>query len=261
MDLGFLSTKSQFNSKDYNQLTSWTEYSVKQAKKIIAISEFTRKDVINYYHKDPSDVIVSYPAYDEATFKPTPNPQTPLRYGIHKPYLLFLSSLKPSKNVEGLVKAFFEFKKSTRLDISLVIAGKKAWLYEQIFELVKELNLSRDVIFTGFVAESDVPSLMTESRAFIMPSFFEGFGIPVLEAMACGVPVILSNVASLPEVGGEAGIYVNPKDPATIALGIKEALGKNRKHYISAGQKQVKKFSWDKCASETLNIIKSCKIN
>jgi glycosyltransferase involved in cell wall biosynthesis len=262
MDLGFLSTRSQFNTKDYNQLTRWTEYSVMQAKKILAISEFTKKDIVSYYHKNPDDITVSYLAYDEQMFKPAPNPKVPLKYGIHKPYILFLSSLKPSKNVEGLVKAFFEFKKNyKRKDLALVIAGKKAWLYEQIFELVKKLDLSGDVIFTGFVDETDVPALMTEAQAFAMPSFFEGFGIPVLEAMACGTPVIVSNVASLPEVAGNAGIFVDPKDPSSIAQGIREAFGKDRNRYISLGLSQVKKFSWSKCAQETLEVIESCKIN
>jgi len=259
MDLGFLSTRSQFTAKDFNQLKHWTEYSVARAAKVLAISEFTRQDVIKFYHRRPEDVIVTHLAYDDKMFKPVSNPAVLKKFGITGKYFLFLSSLKPSKNVEGLIRAYHQFKLSSAGPVpKLVIAGKKAWLFDQIFALVKDLQLEADVIFTGFVAETDVPPLMTQSAAFILPSFFEGFGIPVLEAMACGTPVVVSRVASLPEVAGSAGIYIDPYNLDSICAGLTEALGKNRRKYITAGLTQVRQFSWVKTAQKTLEVLTSC---
>lgn len=254
MDLGFLQTPEQFTAKDFNQLKSWTGYSVRQAAKIIAISEYTKKDIISGYGIDPHRITVTYLGYDKHLFKPTRRPSVLKKYSITEPYLLFLSSLKPSKNIEGLIRAFSE---TDAKDYSLVIAGKKAWLYDRIFQLVKDLKLEGRVIFTGFVEETEVPVLMTHASAFVMPSFHEGFGIPVLEAMACGTPVVVSKAASLPEVAGPAGIYVDPHDPATIAGGLKTALGPDRQKYIRASQSQAKKFSWAACARSTLSVLES----
>ncbi len=258
MDLGFLTSKDQFTAHDYNQLTSWTAYSVNRAKKILAISEFTRQDVITNYKKNPNDIIVTHLAHDSDLFKPTPGPEIPKKYGINRPYFFFLSSLKPSKNIEGLIRAFSQFKKTGGdPNIMLVVAGKKAWLYDEIFALTKELNLTADVLFPGFVDKADVPALMTEASAFVMPSFFEGFGIPVLEAMACGTPVVVSKVASLPEVAGNAGIYIDPTDINSITTGLKTALGPQRQKFITAGLNQVKKFSWADTAAKTLQVLES----
>jgi glycosyltransferase involved in cell wall biosynthesis len=254
-----LTTREQFTAKDFNQLKQWTAYSAVRARKIIAISEFTRQDIISHYHRRPEDVIVTHLAYDAGTFRPTPDAGVLKKYGIDGKYLLFLSSLKPSKNVEGLIRAYARLCPAAGKSVpKLVIAGKKAWLFDRIFALVEELGLQSKVIFTGFVDEADVPALMTGASVFAMPSFFEGFGIPVLEAMACGTPVVVSAVASLPEVAGEAGIYVNPHDLASITAGLKTALGKNRQKYITAGLNQVKKFSWSQTACQTLKVLESC---
>lgn len=253
MDLGFLKTPEQFTKKDFNQLKSWTGYSVRQAKKIIAISNFTKLDLMSAFNLPDANIAVSYPSYDSKLFKPTKDIKVLEQYGIKSPYLLFLSSLKPSKNVEGLIKAFstLSFKRLT-----LVIAGKKGWLYDKIFDLVKELKLEKRIIFTGFVAESDVPVLMTMAECYVLPSFHEGFGIPVLEAMACGTPVVTSNIASLPEVAGEAGIFINPTNIQSIREGIETALA-NRQKFAQLGLKRVKSFSWTKSASEILAVLES----
>ncbi len=252
MDLGFLKTPEQFTKKDFNQLNSWTSYSVKKAKKIVAISEATKKDIINRYHRPSQDIVVSYPSYDKNMFTPQIKPEILSKYSITAPYLLFLSTLKPSKNVSGLVQAFALLKTNK---YSLVIAGKKGWLYEDIYKQVKSLGLENQVTFTGFVDESDVPVLMSMSSAFVMPSFYEGFGIPVLEAMACGTPVVISDIASLPEVGGEAAIYVDPHDPSSIAAGIKTAIGPKRTEFVKKGLNQVKSFDWHKTALQVIATL------
>ncbi len=258
MDLGFLKTPDQFTPKDFNQLKHWTSYSVQNAKKIIAISEYTKNDIIENYKKNPADICVTYPSYDKKLFKPTKNPAVLKKYGISSPYILFLSSLKPSKNVEGLIRAFDELKLSK---MDLVICGKKGWLYDQIFHLVKNLKLENRVHFTGFIEEAEVPVLMSMSEAFVLPSFFEGFGIPVLEAMACGVPVVTSDIASLPEVGGDAAIYVDPTDIGSIAAGIKIALGPKKPQFVRDGLSRVKSFDWAKTAAQTLICLETATAN
>lgn len=250
MDLGFLQTPEQFTPKDFNQLKSWTGYSVRNAAKIIAISQDTKQDIIKNYHKNPTDIVVTPLGYNAKIFKKSHVPK--------KPYILFLSSLKPSKNVEGLIKAFDLLKIE---NLKLKIVGKKAWLYEQIFALVKQLGLEDRIKFTGFVDEATKVTLMQEASAFVLPSFYEGFGIPVLEAMACGTPVVISNRTSLPEVAGNAGIYVDPHSPASIAEGIKTAIGPKREEFVHAGLKRVKLFSWAKCAQVTLTCLETATAN
>ncbi len=250
MDLGFLQTPEQFTPKDLNQLKSWTAYSVKNAAKIIAISQYTKKDIVKNYHRDPQDIVVTLLGYNTKLFKSTNKPP--------KPYILFLSSLKPNKNVEGLIRAFYELR---TMNYELVIAGKKAWAYDQIFTLVKQLGLENKVKFTGFVRDATKLTLMQEASAFVLPSFHEGFGIPVLEAMACGTPVVISDVASLPEVGGDAAIYIDPHDPKSIAQGIIEAIGPKRNQWVKKGLERVKLFSWAKCAQQTLKCLETATAN
>jgi glycosyltransferase involved in cell wall biosynthesis len=254
MDLGFLNTPEQFTARDFNQLKNWTAYSVKKAAKIIAISEYTKKDILRVYNRQPDDVAVTYPGYDTGLFRPTTSRAVLTKYGLNKPYILFVGSLKPSKNIEGLIRAF------SLLNLpgtDLVITGKKGWLYDRIFKLVVDLNLEKKVIFTGFVKEDEVPILMSSAGAFVMPSFYEGFGIPVLEAMACGTPVVISDVASLPEVAGVAGIYVQPKNVNSIAAGIKIALGQERQKFIRLGLAQTKRFDWVKTARASISVLES----
>lgn len=254
MDLGFLQTPDQFTPRDFNQLKSWTAYSVKNAAKVIAISEYTKKDIIKNYHKSPADIVVTLLGYNAKLFKQTNQPKKPSK----KPYILFLSSLKPSKNVEGLIRAFYELR---TMNYELVIAGKKAWLYEKIFDLVKQLGLENTVKFTGFVDEATKVTLMQEASAYVLPSFHEGFGIPVLEAMACGTPVVVSNVASLPEVGGDAAVYVDPYNTESIAQGIIDAIGPERSRRVKRGLKRVKLFSWAKTAQATLQCLETATAN
>jgi glycosyltransferase involved in cell wall biosynthesis len=279
MDLGFLKYPDQFTAADLRQLTAWTQYSVRKAKKIITISEFSRQDIVTSYHRSPDDITVVYPGYDAKYDQPVPDPGVLIKYGIKSPYLLFLSSLKPSKNVEGLINGFNKFistppsspptakpraseklggdREGVEKKITLVIAGKKAWLYDEIFKLVQTLGLSDRVIFTGFVDEADTPALLAQAAAFVLPSFYEGFGIPVLEAMAAGVPVVVSRAASLPEVAGPAGIYVDPDSVAGIAAGIRTALGPGKPRFVSAGLKRVKLFRWAQSARQTLLCLEA----
>jgi glycosyltransferase involved in cell wall biosynthesis len=165
--------------------------------------------------------------------------------------------LKPSKNIEGLIDAY-SIVRSKIGEVKLVIAGKKGWLYENIFKKVKKLSLDKDVIFTDYIHESDKHGLIKGAKAFVLPSFWEGFGMDVINALACGTPVIVSRVASLPEVAGDAGVYVDPNNIKSISEALRKVLLMPQTEYnmlIKAGLKQAKRFSWDKSAEKTLNVL------
>jgi len=255
MDLGYMRFPQHFTKPIYWKLKLWTGLSIKRARHIFAISESTKNDIIRYYKVNLDKITITYPGYDKKKFntkvKEEKVKKVSQKYRIKGDYLLFLSTLKPRKNVEGLLEAF---KNLEIKGLKLVIAGRKGWLFQSIFAKAKELGLESKVVFTGFVDEADVPALMKGAKVFILPSFWEGFGIPVVEAMACSTPVVVSNAGSLPEIVGEGGIIINPYNPEEIAQGIEKAID-NRDDLIKKGLRQAQKFSWQKCAEKTIKIL------
>lgn len=258
MDLGYLNTSEHFRKRDYWQLKLWSAWSIAASKKVFAISESTKADIIKHYPKAKDKVVVTYLGYDAAKFRPDINREVidrvKTKYGIRGDYILFLSTLKPSKNISTLLKAFKGLSGDFVLP-SLVIAGKKGWMYNDIFAEVKALNLEERVIFTDYVDEADKPSLIAGARVFVLPSLWEGFGIDPLNAMACGVPVVVANIASLPEVVGDAGILIDPNKTESLEQGIRKVLSADKRQYnrmVQAGLAQAKKFSWEKTARATL---------
>lgn len=228
--------------------------SVKKAKKIIAVSESTKRD-INKFLKIPAHKIkVIYEGIDKRVKK---NLKVKEKFGIKNKFIFFLGTLEPRKNIVGLIKAFNKLRgTSIYKNYQLVIAGAKGWLFKDIFETVKDLKLSKKVIFTDYVSQEDKIGLLDAASLFVFPSFYEGFGLPVLEAMRQGTPVICSNITSLPEVAGQAAILVNPYKIKDISQAIQKVLT-DRKLYnqlLGAGFEQAKRFAWEKCARETLKI-------
>lgn len=260
-DLGYLEFSGQFRKYDFWQLKYWSAISIFISKYIIAVSKSTKKDIVRHYPSASKKTLVTHHGYDKKRFNPKISStfvrRAKKKYSIGKDYVLFIGTLKPSKNLEGLLEAWKTVLKNFP-DISLVIAGKKGWLYKTVFEKVEELNLGQSVILTGYISEKEKPALIKGAEAFVLPSFWEGFGMDVLNAMACGTPVVVSRIASLPEVAGKAGIYINPYRIESIAEGIKKVLEMPEKEYnklVSAGLEQVKKFSWEKTARETMEIL------
>ncbi len=228
--------------------------SIKRADKIVTISQFSKNQIIKHYNVAPEDIVIIPCAADSKRFFPVSDreelrQQLCPKYGIDGKYYLYLGTLEPRKNISRLVEAYDKaVKKCANLPL-LVIAGGKGWLYEEIFRRVEELGLSRRVVFTGYVDDSDVPLLMNGAEAFCFPSLYEGFGMPPLEAMCCGVPVIVSNTSSLPEVTGDCGISVDPYSTDEIA----EALIKMTDREFNEAQRiksveRAKIFSWEKSA-------------
>ena len=211
MDMSFERFGTEyFTAYDINQLKRWTPLSVRKAKKVLTISEFSKGEIIRLYGTNPDKVEVVYPGFDKATFHGKV-PKTKVlsvkkKYAITGSYLLYWGTLQPRKNIVRLIDAF------SKLDaphLKLVIVGKKGWLYDQILDQAKRLGISDRVIFTGFAPTDDLPGLIKGARAFVLPSLYEGFGMPAVEAQAVGAVVVVSRVSSLPEVVGESGIFID----------------------------------------------------
>jgi len=260
MDLGYLEFSGQFKKYDFWQLTLWSAWSILVSKGIIAISENTKDDIVRHYPFASKKIYVTPLAYDKSLFNLNV-PHDDVRrvrqtYGTSDNYILFISTLKPNKNVEGLIEAYAAI--ADQIDENLVIAGKKGWLYGSIFTKVKQLNMENRVIFTDFVTEEDKPGLIAGAKLFALPSYWEGFGLDVLSAMACGVPVLVSDQGSLPEVVGGAGIIVDPYHVQEISRGLLKVLKMNQKEYNELAEKgltRVKDFSWEKTAQKTLEVL------
>lgn len=265
MDLGYLEDTDQFRPYDYWQLKLWSDYSMGVSKSIIAISGQTERDIVRQDVNRATKTFITHLGFDSRQFNLDKDSKSILktksRYLIANEYLLFISTLKPSKNIEGLLNAWAliesDYKRTT-----LVIAGKKGWLFDSIFALTKNLKIEDRVIFTGFITERDKVNLIKGAKAFVLPSFWEGFGIDVLSSMASGVPVVVSNIGSLPEVAGKAGIYLNPHKVISIKKALQKVLDLNKKDYnslVKLGLEQSSKFSWKKTAKQTLEIIEAIK--
>ncbi len=264
-DLSYLYFPELFNKNDLYQLTNWSKYSINNSKHIIAVSKKTKEDILKNYKIPSAKVSVTYEGYDENRFKPQSKAaidKVKAKYKIERDYVIFVGTLQPRKNIGGLIKAFDQLIRDQRpenRDLKLIVVGKKGWLYESIFQIVKDLKLQNKVIFTDFAPDSDIPALISGARCYVLPSLWEGFGIPVIEAQACGVPTIVSNVSSLPEVVGDSAILIDPNSTKSIAIAIEKVLvsEKTRTDLVAKGFKNIKRFSWQKCAQETLKVIEN----
>ena len=228
---------------------------VKRANKIIAISESTKKDLLNRYDSiKPKKVSVIYEGVDDLS---TRDLKLKHNYGN---YILYVGGVDVRKNIKGLAKIFFEYKEKNDSDIKLVLAGKEFDNKQELndlgwFEVINKSKYKKDIIYAGYVDDNELNALYKNSKAFVFPSLYEGFGLPVLEAMAMGAPVVAFDNSSIPEVAGDAAILCsNDKE---FEAGIEKIVNdsKFRKSLIEKGYKQVHKFSWEKTAKETLKVI------
>lgn len=261
LDVSYLKFPELFKSTDLNQLTKWTKYSAKKAKGILTISEASKGDIIKTYGVSEDRVTVTYPGIKlPPSLKLWRAGKTKMqnllkeKYNINGKFVLFVGTLQPRKNIARLIEAF------SRLNVSgldLIIVGKKGWKFEEILASPKKFEVENKVRFLDSVTDEDLPVFYKNAVCFVLPSLYEGFGLPVLEAMGQGCPVITSNISSLPEAGGEAALYVDPLDVNDIAKKLKLLIGDGdlRQKLIKKGYEQVKKFSWEKTARETLGVL------
>ncbi|MDQ5954196.1 MAG: hypothetical protein QG583_124, partial [Patescibacteria group bacterium] len=256
MDLAFFHFADYFTKKDLAQLHSWTKYSVIKAKKIITISEATKSDIIKFYKVSGEKIHVIYPGIKPSLLSNShmSNDDVKKKYAIDSKFILFVGTLQPRKNIARLIEAFSLLNDK---EVKLVIVGKKGWKYEEILEAPKKFGCEEKVVFLNFVPEEDLQVLYKNAELFAFPSLYEGFGLPVLEAMKFNCPVLTSNVSSLPEAGGDAAHYCNPESTESIKEGIEKILEdrKYRVNLIEKGKENIKKFSWEKAAKETLAVL------
>lgn len=257
MDLSYIHYPQLFRKSDLYQLKNWTKYSAKKAAKIFTISEFSKNDIIKTYGKNPEDIVVTYPGIKQVSsikYEVLSMSEIDKKFGIKNPYILFVGTLQPRKNIVKLVEAFSRLKNQK---MALVIVGKRGWLFDEILASPKRYGVENRVKFLDFVGDEDLPSLYKNATCFVLPSLYEGFGLPVLEAMKYGCPVILSKVSSLPEAGGDAALYFDPSDTNDITEKMEKVISseKLRQEMIKKGYEQVKKFSWEKTARQTLKVL------
>ena len=249
MDLAFLKFPESFLKKDLQKLKAWTKYSVKQAAHIITISAHTKSDINKVYQIPKSKITVAYPAINQST--------TPIK-SIKSNYLLYLGTLQPRKNLINLVKAFSQIQ-AQYPQLKLIIAGKKGWLYQSLFNLVKKLKLNNRVIFKGFVSSSEADKLIKNAKLFILPSLYEGFGIPVVKAMSLHTPILVSNNSSLKEIVQNTGSYIEPPfDDNQIKQGIIRALSLSEdknKQLTKKAKIRVQQFNWAITGKKILEVI------
>ena len=267
MDLSYIHYPYMFKKSDLYQLKNWTLYSVQKSKKIITISKSSKNDIIGYYKLDNDKVVVVYPGIKEKGInlqaKSMDNSKKlRAKYNIRGKYILFVGTLQPRKNIVRLIEAFgkilSEFSNSKEKELELIIVGKKGWFYQDILNAPQKNNIEKNVKFLDFVENEELPALYKEAVCFVLPSLYEGFGLPVLEAMQFGCPVLASNISSLPEAGADAAVYFDPYNVNDIADKLKKVIENEelRKEMREKGFRQIKKFSWEKAATETLDIIK-----
>ena len=260
MDLSFLYFPETFLKRDLWQLKNWTNYSVKKAAKVITISQASKADIMKAYGIRDEKIEVIYPGIDADLFndrqETAEKTRLRLKYGLDSDYLLYIGTLQPRKNLKKLFQAL-ELTVKTKKDLKLVITGKKGWLYQDLFEKREAKKLKGKLIFTGFVPDSDLPSLYRQAKALVLPSLYEGFGIPAVEAMACGIPVAVSDISSLPEIVGGAALLFDPYDAAQISQAINSACynEKVRQRLIASGKKRAAFFSWQKSGRRLLDTL------
>jgi len=257
-DLAFLHYPEQYPGMKQRYLKAMTRLSVRRAAKVIAVSEATRQDILANYRCDP-DKVVTIPNGVDAEMRVLPESDVRAfrrTQGLPDEFVLFLGTLQPRKNLETLLKAFGKI--AGQVDWPLVVAGALGWQYERIFQIVRHLGLSARVRFVGHVPGEHLPLWYNAATVFVYPSLYEGFGLPPLEAMACGTPVVASNVSALPEVVGDTGLMVDPLDVDALAGAILSLAGDAdlRQQLGQRGRQRAAGFSWRRTVERTVEVYR-----
>ena len=257
----FTRGKCKLRSSDY---LNWsTKFALKRVKKIISVSRFTKKEILSNYKIAESKISVVHNGFNNNLYKKSENEEELSRilfdYGLDKPYFLYVGRIEKKKNISLLIRSFNLYKERNKESKEkLVLVGNIGFGYDEIKYIISEFDLFKDIVMLGWVEERDMPYIFSGAEAFIFPSLYEGFGIPILQAMACGVPVIASDIEVLREVGGESPLFFNPFseddlcDKMELLIRDKDGV----KKMIEDGLLRSKNFSWEKCAKETLKEIK-----
>ena len=259
-DLGYIQYPQAHTRASRLYLHLSTLFSARAATRVIAISEATKRDLVRHYRIEPQKIKVVYHGRD-SDYAPVRDRQkleeTAARYGVAQPYCLHVGTLQPRKNLGMLVEAWERLRAEMERPPQLLLAGKRGWLYASLFEAVQSRGLEGLVKFADYVEQDDLPALYSGALAFTFPSLYEGFGLPPLEAMSCGTPVLASNASSLPEVVGEAGLLLSPREPQEWANAVKRVMESSalQEELSQKGLARAALFTWERCARETLAVL------
>ncbi|MCU0680292.1 MAG: glycosyltransferase family 4 protein [Planctomycetes bacterium] len=250
----------QSNSVDY---LDWsTKFALKKAKTIITVSEFTKKELLETYSVNPNKIVVIHNGYNSRLYqreaKPEAIKKTLDKYGLNQPFFLYVGRLEKKKNTPALIEAYALLREEhPEIDHELVLIGNASFGYDEVKYIIEEFDLDSKIKMLGWVEEQDMPLIFHAASTFIFPSKHEGFGIPVIQALACGIPTAVSDIPVLKEIAGEAVLTFDPNDKKDIMKAMYEvATDQNlRKSLIKKGYQRAENFSWFKCAQETLNEI------
>ncbi|MBN1314140.1 MAG: glycosyltransferase family 4 protein [Anaerolineales bacterium] len=262
-DLSFIYYPESLTAGRRLYLKTFTRLSCQRARQIIAISSSTRRDLVKQWNLSADKILVAYPGVGDQ-FRPLPAGEVEAyrrRLGLPELFILYLGTWEPRKNLVRLVQAFDLLRRSTSA-FKLVLAGGKGWLFDSILAMIESLNLQDHVIVTGYIPMEDLSLLYNAATLFTYPSIYEGFGLPVIEAMACGTPVVTSNVSSMPEAAGEgelcAGLTINPDDTDGLANAMYRACTDNslRRQMREKGLRQAANFNWNDTAKVTISAYR-----
>ncbi len=282
-DLGYLAFPAAHTARRRLELHLTTRWSLHAARRVIAISQATKDDLVRHYGADPARITVVHHGLSP-NFRPVSDPAVSARHGLNRPYFLYVGTIQPRKNLERLIEAFalagqimgnavaigdadpparryrFPGEAHPAPTPLLAIAGRQGWRTEAIERRAAALGIADRVRFLGYVPDADLPPLLSGALAFTFPSLYEGFGMPVLEAMACGAPVLTSTTSSLPEVAGDAALLVNPADTNAIAAALVRLAtdAPLRADLRARGLARAAHFTWERCARETLAVLLDC---
>lgn len=251
-DLGFKHFPKLYPAEEL-AYHNWTmNFSANHAKEIITPSEFTRQDLIKTYSLDPHKIHIVWHGFDKEKFRPNPKIKK-------KPYILFIGRLEEKKNVRGMIEAYGILRKEPRIRHQLVLAGSPGFGYDKIKAEIEKLpkDVRKDILELGYITQEEYVHRLQEADIFLFTTFFEGFGMPIVEAFACGTPVVTSNIASMPEIAGNAAMVVDPRKPFDIASALSKLINNEslKKLYILKGRVRSGLFSWEKAARETLAVL------
>lgn len=257
-DIAFKHYPEYIEAKNLKFLERRVPEAIKKSTKILAVSEYTKWDIVKTYGADPNKIIVTHNAVDMDRFKKTQlTSKIKNKYKLPDDYILYLGTIEPRKNIANLLRAYSKLPKNIKEHYPLVLAGGGGWNDDEIKSEIEKVKKDSQIIETGYVDEKDIPALYSGAELFLYPSHFEGFGMQILEAMACGTPVLTANNSSLTEVGGDAAYYVDDKSIDSIRNGIEKLLSEPdlRKELVKKGKQQIKKFSWKESAQKIIDAI------
>lgn len=263
-DISFAVHPEFFTRRDRILLGTLVPRSLRLAQRVIVDAEYTKQDLLRVYGLNPATIAV-IPLAADPKYQPGDREQArrfvAQRHSLSAGFVLYVGTLQPRKNVATLVRAFARFKRRTRWPHKLLIVGKPKYLYDAVFDALRECPDPGDVVFTGFVADEDLPRYYQAAEAFVFPSLYEGFGLPVLEAMACGTPVVAARASCLPEIAGDAAMLVDPADVDGFADALAAVCGQPNlaAQMVTRGLARAARYHWDLTARQTLDVYRDVR--